>query len=154
MAEGIDQAAEAFTESMEKAVPAPRSERGREPEIDGPVIRLFDNVGRLEIDEDSPEKGGGDDLDPEELIYGKQKPKAKSPPRHPREGDEGTGEDEPDESDGDDDDGTDDGDDGEEGDEEEAASLDDEILRRKVEVTVDGEPAEVTVKEALEGYVR
>lgn len=117
-----------------------------------PTESLFPNVGELEVDEESPAQGGGDNEDPEEVLYGKDT-KSKTDPRTSSKEDKS-------DSDGDDadegepdEDGPDDGDDdsGEEGaeDEEEAA-----VLGRKVEVTVDGEPVEVSIKEALEGYVR
>jgi hypothetical protein len=152
MVESLDKAAIAFDESMApKAKPAAKSDARTPVQDDGlpPTERLFDNVGRLEVDEDSPEAGGGDD--PEELLYGK-KPKAKSPPRDPSEDDEGSGEDGDDKSDGDDEDESDNGDDDAE--EEEASDEDPAILNKKFEIVVDGEPAEVTLKEAIEGYVR
>ena len=156
MAEGIDKAAQAFEASLnESPAPAPRApSRSTEPDDVGPPEVLFRNLGKLEVDEDSPNKGGGDDIDPEELLYGKQKTRAKSPPRHPREGDEDAGEEGVDDESGDDDDESGDGDDDSEEEGEEAASADDALLQRKVEVTVDGEPVEVSLKEALEGYVR
>jgi hypothetical protein len=117
-----------------------------------PTESLFANVGELEVDDESPAKGGGDDDDPEEALYGKDT-KSKSDPRNPRkeDGSDSDGDD-ADDSESDEDE-SDDGDDGsgDEGaeNEEEAA-----VLGRKVEVTVDGEPVEVSIKEALEGYVR
>jgi hypothetical protein len=149
MASGIENAASAF-EAVINSEPGTVSKESLGNRA--PTESLFANVGELEVDEDSPAKGGGDDDDPEEALYGKDT-KSKTDPRTPRKKDE------PD-SDGDDaddgesdEDGPDDGDDdsGEEGaeDSEEAA-----VLGRKVEVTVDGEPVEVSIKEALEGYVR
>jgi hypothetical protein len=115
------------------------------------IEALFPNVGEVEVDEESPAKGGGDDEDsnPEEVVYGKD---SKANPRNPREkdgsdsdGDDDDGEAGEDESDDEDDDGG-----AEEGEDKEEAA----ILAREVEVTVDGEPAKVSIKEALEGYVR
>ena len=115
---------------------------------------MFPNVHGIEVDDESPAKGGGDDDDPEVLIYGKDA-KAKGDKAGPRDPSEEDGSD----SDGDDDDGEagedesdDEDDDGgaEEGEDQEEAA----VLARKVEVTVDGEPVEVSIKEALEGYVR
>jgi hypothetical protein len=113
---------------------------------------LFPSVGEVEVDDESPAEGGGDNEgDPEEVIYGKT---GKADPRNPGEedGSDSDGDDADDDGESDEDE-SDDGDDdsGEEGaeDKEEAA-----VLGRKVEVTVDGEPVEVTIKEALEGYVR
>jgi hypothetical protein len=147
MASGIESAANAF-EAVINSEPGTVSKESLGNRA--PTESLFANVGELEVDEESPAKGGGDDDDPEEALYGKD---SKADPRTPRKKDE------PD-SDGDDaddgesdEDGPGDGDDdsGEEGaeDPEEAA-----VLERKVEVTVDGEPVEVSIKEALEGYVR
>src|SRR4249919_2554585 len=121
-----------------------------------PMDSMFPNVTNgNEVDEESPVKGGGDEDSPEDLIYGKENDKAgpRDPgkgdrPDRPSDDDEGeAGEDESD--DGDDDTGA------EEGEDEEATEGDESSdLSKKVEVTVDGEPVEVTLKEALEGYVR
>lgn len=152
MAQGIDEAAAAFDAEISET---PREQpRGRTPSADEklpPTERLFRNVGNLEVDEDSPAKGGGDDSDPEELIYGKD---PKTRPRNPRKEDDGDSEGDSDESDGDDDDGTDDGTDDDAEKEEESSDLDPAVLAQKIEVTVDGEPVEITLKEALDGYVR
>jgi hypothetical protein len=148
MANGIEEAAVAFDAVI-------HSNPGRAPAgkagvtESGPPEQMFRNVGNTEVDEESPAKGGGDDE--EDILYGKESGKAG--PRDPRKGDEpdsdGDDADEDGESDEDESDESEDDDSGEEGSEEEAA-----ILAREVEVTVDGEPAKVTIKEALEGYVR
>jgi len=150
--DGMEKAAVAFDNVM-------RSDPGRSPRAappaEGTLEPMFRNIGELEVDEDSPAEGGGDREDSEEeLLYGREE--AKNAARDPRKRNEKPGEGGPDEHPGDDEDGADDGDDdSEEGeDEEEAADADSEILAREVEVTVDGEPQKVTVKEALEGYVR
>ena len=153
--DSMESAALAF--DNEGKAPAPSSRRGKEDDSGGDGLQmnaLFGNsLGGNEVDEESPPAGGGDTFDPEEAIYGKA---GKADPRNPGKKDGS-------DSDGDDDEGeggedeSDDGDDDsdEEGAEaEESEALGDEILNRKVEVTVDGEPAEVTIKEALEGYVR
>ena len=149
MADGMEDAANTFSAVIS-------SEPGKVSKESlgnhAPTETLFANVGELEVDEESPAKGGGDDDDPEEALYGKDT-KSKSDPRNPSKKD-GPDSDGDDADDSESDEGeSDDGDDssGEEGAEveEEAA-----ILGRKVEVTVDGEPVEVSVKEALEGYVR
>lgn len=117
---------------------------------------MFPNVTTgNEVDEESPAKGGGDDeSDPEEVLYAKDVKDGKAGPRNPSE--EDGSDSDGDDADGDSESGEDESDDedddsGEEGaeDEEEAA-----LLARKVEVTVDGKPAEVTIKEALDGYIR
>jgi hypothetical protein len=96
------------------------------PDTKSPAESVFPNLGVAEVDEDSPEKGGGDE-DPESTIY---------------EDDEEV----EDKEAADDDDEPDDDDQ----DEEEP----DEDLGTKYKITVDGEEKEVTVKEALEGYIR
>ena len=153
MANGIEEAAIAFDAVIQSE---PGKSTRAKPTAEGPPEPLFRNVGELEVDEESPEKGGGDDddIDPEELIYGKTK-SDKAGPRDPSkkdrsdsDSDDAEGEERDDKSDdGDDDTGDEEGEDEE--DPEAAADL-----SRKVEVTVDGEPVEVTLKEALEGYVR
>src|SRR6478735_7316045 len=98
-----------------------------------PTESLFANVGELEVDDESPAKGGGDDDDPEEALYGKDT-KSKSDPRNPRKED-GSDSDGDDADDGEsDEDESDDGDDGsgDEGSENEEEAA---VLGRKVEVT-------------------
>jgi hypothetical protein len=139
--DGIEEAARAFDADIRKsngAAPAPASKAPRES-AEGPPERMFGNVGDLEVDEDSPVKGGGDD-DPEEVIYKEQSKKGKRDPEGSEDGDD----DEPDA------DGAEEDEDGEEEDE----GGEDEFLAQAVQVIVDGEEKEVTVKEALEGYVR
>ena len=142
MADSLENAAVAFDAVI-------KSEGGSKPSkavdrSEGPPEALFKNTGRL--DEDTEQKGGGDDEpDPETLIYDDPK-KGKADPGDSDEGDESDSEGDDDEQDGDD--AKRDKDDSEEEEGEEA------VLAQKVEVTVDGEPVEVTIKEALEGYVR
>jgi len=143
----LEQAAQAFTAVIESdpgKAPAKTNSRADAP---GPEDKVFRNVGELEVDDESPAKGGGDDE--EDAIYGKQI-QAKEGPRPPSKGDDEDSEsDDADaDADGDDDSGEED-DSAADGDEDTAAAL-----AQKVEVTVDGEPVEVTLKEALEGYVR
>ena len=143
---GLEEAAAAF-DAVIKSDPGKIT--GKAPvSTEGPAEQLFKNVGQLEVDEESPSKGGGDDEDPEELIYGD---KDEAPKKSARDADKGDGDDQADGDEPDADDEADESpdDDESQGDEEEAA-----ILARKVSVNVDGEPAEVTIKEALEGYVR
>lgn len=149
MADGIDQAAAAFDAVMKSDGSSPTKTPAKVDRSEGPPQALFKNVGNLDADTEA--KGGGDDQpDPEELIYGDPK-KGKTDPGDSREGD-GSDSDGDDAPEGEPDEGEpDDGDDsaGKEGAEEEEA-----ILAQKVEVTVDGEPVEVSVKEALDGYIR
>jgi len=155
MADGLEKAAEAFAATI---AAEPGKSVGKSPVSgEGPPEALFRNVG--ELDPDTEQKGGGDDVvDPEEAIYGDDKAKAaEKGPRTPRKGDDENREgDDPDDADdadkpddADADDVDDDADDDSEEKEEESA-----VLAQEVEVTVDGEPVKVTVKEALEGYVR
>ena len=145
---GIEQAAAAF-EAVVNADAGKSS--GKAVPSEGPTEELFRNVGDLEIDDESPAKGGGDDDDEETILYGKESKSNKADPRNPRKGDEPDSEGDDDEEDAGED-GSDDGDDdtGEAG----AEAEEEAVLARKVEVTVDGEPVEVSIKEALEGYVR
>jgi len=150
---GLDEAAAAF-DAVINAEPGKSAAKPPKPDS-GPAEQIFRNVGELEVDEESPEKGGGDDDDIEELLYGRKSEKAKKDTGDSERRDaKDRKDDDSDESDDEDEtpDGDDDGDespDDEPDDEEEAA-----LLSREVEVTVDGEPAKVTIKEALEGYVR
>lgn len=148
----LETAAQAFDAVMATDASPGKTVRKAQSNDSGPKDAIFGNVGELEQDSGP---AGGDDLDPEELLYGKVQSKTDS--GDPRKGKEPNREGDDDESDGDDasgdeddpdGDGDDESDDGA-GSEEEAA-----LLGRKVEVTVDGAPVEVTLKEALEGYVR
>jgi len=144
----LEQAAQAFTAVIESDPgKAPgKAHNGKAADAEGPADHVFRGVGDLEVDEGSPAKGGGDD-DPEEAIYGEEV-RTKADPRNPRKGEGEDSESDDDESDGDDAGGDEDDSDAD-GDESAAAAL-----AQKVEVTVDGEPVEVSLKEALEGYVR
>lgn len=133
MSSGLEEAALAFETVID---PSPSRQEGRSSK---PVERMFERVGEAEVDEDSPEAGGGDDVDDEE-----------------EQEDAGDGRETPI---GDDDEG----DDGAEGDSEDAGDEDDDgddegdgevDFTQKFEVTVDGKPQEVTLKEALGGYIR
>jgi hypothetical protein len=138
--EGIEQAAKAFDADIRGNGTAAPAKRAADKTPDGPPERMFRNIGDLEVDEDSPPQGGGDDEDPEALIY-KEKPGKDGPDS------EGSDDGADDEEDAD---GVSKGEDGEEEDE----GGDQEFLSQAVQVIVDGEEKEVTVKEALEGYVR
>jgi hypothetical protein len=151
---GLDEAAAAFDAVIQSE---PGKTAGKPPKPDsGPAEQIFRNVGELEVDEESPEKGGGDDDDIEELLYGRKSEKAKKDTGDSERRDaKDRKDDDSDESDGEaDPDGDDDGDESPDEEPDEEEGEDAALLSRKVEVTIDGEPAEVTVKEALEGYVR
>ena len=144
--DGLDKAAAAF----DAVIATDPGKSAVKPGKAAPTDTLFKNVG--ELDGDTESKGGGDDdpdPDPEVAIYGdsKDSKRNKADTGDSDEEDE-SAEDSGDESES----GDGDGEDGEGGEEEKASNP--EVLEQKVEVTVDGEPVEVTVKEALEGYVR
>jgi hypothetical protein len=141
MADGIEQAAAAFDADAQSFAPLPKPNgaaprRTKDDGGEGPQDRLFGAIGDLEVDDDSPAKGGGDDEDPEAKIYDLP------------DGDDGEAE-EGDAGEGDDDDSE-----GDEGRKGEDQGDDEEFLAQEVQVTVDGEPKTVKLKEALEGYIR
>jgi len=142
MADDLEKAAVAFDaviSSDVNAIPKPGRSVDRS---EGPPEAMFGNVG--DLDPDTEAKGGGDDLDPEEALYADEVPPKKGP------GDPGKGDDEDSEGD----DAKPDPDDDDDTDDEPEKEEEDAVLAREVEVNVDGEPKKVTVKEALEGYVR
>ena len=126
-------------------------------ETEGPAETLFKNVG--DLDPDTEPEGGGDNIDPEGAIY--EEDSSEADPRDTRKG-KGKDSEDDDASDGDGDDfdpGTADDADDESADDDESGDAEpkeeeEAFLKRKVEVTVDGEAIEVPIKEALEGYVR
>jgi hypothetical protein len=120
----IDQAAQAFDADIaaETSSPTPKT-TGKGPDrAEGPADRMFENIGELEVDEDSPAEAPGDDYD--------------DPPVRTEEDEE-------------EEEAPDDEDDEDEEDGEEAA-----FYAQEVPVMVDGVAKNVTLKEALEGYVR
>jgi hypothetical protein len=126
MPDGIDDAAQAFDADIASETSSPKGPGPKVDRTEGPPERLFGDVGDLEVDEDSPAKAPGDDYED-------------SPPR--------TKEDE--EEEGEEEEGPDDDDEVEEDDPEEKA-----FYAQEVPVMIDGEAKNVTLKEALEGYVR
>ena len=145
MGDDIDRAAVAFDAAM--GLKPDRSTGGKAESGEGPTQRMFPNVGEL----DGQERAGGDE-DPDSTLYEDTEEEDKAGPRDTRKRDDAPdGDGEGDES-GDDADAEDaDGDDEEE---EEEDSDESAFLEQEVQVTVDGEPVKVTVKEALEGYTR
>lgn len=146
MGDDIDRAAVAFDAAMGHK---PDRSTGKPESGEGPPQRMFDNVG--EFTDDSEERAGGDN-DPDSALYEDTETKSKADPRDPRKRDD------PDDGGGEGDESGDDADaedpDGEDEEEEEEDSVESEFLAQEVQVTVDGEPVKVTVKEALEGYTR
>lgn len=148
----LEQAAQAFDKAISGDKPT-----GKARATEGPTETVFKNVGQL--DPDTEPEGGGDSADPEEVLYGKAKGETgtRDTGKRDREDREGGPPKDPDDDD-DDGDRESDGDEDAEPDEEDEQTPDEEeessLLERKVEVTVDGEPQEVSIKEALEGYIR
>src|SRR5688572_5524369 len=140
MTVGLDSAAQAFDIAIGNAQPSTPSAKGGDAS-DFPAEQMFSNIGELEVDEDSPAQGGGDDTP----VGGEKKPKQPII----EEGDEDdvdAGEDDQEDDDADAE-GGEDGPDAEEEDE-------DDLVNAIFEVVVDGERAEVNLREALDGYIR
>jgi hypothetical protein len=143
MAEGMEQAAQAFDTAIsgEASKAPPTRRKDPDPEVK-PTERLFDR--NVEVDDESPPAGGGDEIpDPEAAIYEDEKEA-----RRRARKDNGKSQD-----DGDDE-RPDDGAEEDEGDQAGDGAGDDEFLSQEVQVVVDGEERTVKMKEALEGYVR
>lgn len=150
MADEIDNAAQAFDAAIvgERGNPPVRQDvKAAQP----PSERMFANLGRTEVDEDSPEKGGGDDEpDPEAVLYAKQnRGKAAAKEDEPEEEVDGPDERDPESL-------VEEEEEEDTAEDEEAEGVDagDLDLTTKVKVMVDGEEATVPLKEALEGYIR
>lgn len=143
---GLEDAALAFDVAIgNNEAPAEKSGNDDGGSKQRPTESLFGAVGDLEIDEGSPARGGGDDLP----VEGEKKPKARREP-DPEDYDE---EDEQEKERAEDENGPED----DEGDDEgqEPDEDDDDPTKDYVyEVTVDGERIEVSLREALNGYVR
>lgn len=138
--EGLEQAAQAFDVAIGNSSGEPVARGGDAPKDTQPTETMFGDVGVLEVDEDSPAVGGGDDIP----LKGEKK--VKQPVQEEDEDDDDdAGEDDPEA----DDDGAEDENDGGEEDEDEDTPLNDVF-----EITVDGERQEVTLREALDGYIR
>ena len=149
MADGLDEAAQAFDASI--AGETKSAPRGKHT-ADGPPDTLFKNLGSR--DADTEPKGGGDDDTEEEVLYGKE---GETNSRDSRDGDREARKGDPpkDPNDDDDDDESDaDADDAESEEEGEESDAESALLKQEVEVTVDGQPQTVSIKEAVEGYIR
>jgi hypothetical protein len=119
----MEDAAKAFDTDI-----ASETKTSRAPKEDntGPPERMFERLGELETDDDSPVKAPGDDDEPPEVYT--------------EDGEE------PDDEAGEEVD--------EEPDEEAPEGVDPELLAQEFTVMVDGKEQTVPLKEALEGYVR
>lgn len=129
MSDALDQAAAAFG----REIGAPGSQSKGDDEK--PTERMFDT---LDDGEDGGEEGHGPEDDELEEDEGQEQPD-----------NEEEEDPEKDEDQDDDEDGEDEGEDEEEDDED-----DDPELNKKFVITVDGEETEVTLREALNGYIR
>ena len=135
----LEQAATAFDAiDSGKAPSAPEARRS--PSLD--MSDLFGDMGSLEVDETSPARGGGDNLP----VDGEKPAKARKPYPEDEEDDDAEVIDGGEDEDGEEPD--------EDADDEDDAEDDDPALAVKYEVVVDGEPVEVELKEALNGYIR
>lgn len=146
MSDSLEQAAMAFDTALGNTAPSEPSSAssGR------PTETLFNNLGDLEVDDESPARGGGDGSD-----EGLPKARAKKPA--PEEVDEDVDqmfENLVEEGDGEEQqDGEDDPEQGED-DPEKKDDEEEEDDSDVFEVTVDGERVEVSLREALDGYIR
>ena len=161
MSDGIDQAANAFDQAMGNASVTDNSGK----KGGAPIERMFSNIGELDPDSDA---AGGDDLPTEEELIEAKKAQRNSNRSRRREANNGDDFDEDDDDLDEDDDftGLDDFDEDEDDDDlddEDDDDLDDEddddeelasFMKQKFQVMVDGEPTEVTGKEAVNGYIR
>ena len=152
----IEQAAAAFDQDMGNSSSA-GSEVASKDVARVSVEDIF-RPRQIEVDDDSPAVGGGDDM-----PLPKPKRVAREPAQAAIEGEDEFDEDailyapEPGEEGEDGEDGEDgDGEDGEDGEdaEGEVGELPEQFLAAKVKILVDGEEQEVTVDEALKGYTR
>lgn len=140
MSDALEQAAAAFDVALGNTGP---QQRDNSSSNDRPVESMFDNLGDLEVDDESPARGGGDDDEPP--VRRKQQPaKMQEENDDPDLDGEGQDYEDPDDNADDDaDEGDGEGDEGEDGEEDDF-----------YKVTVDGQEVEVPLREALDGYIR
>lgn len=153
---GIEEATAAFAADMnrDEAAPSKGSKSNGIEETAGTPERLFDTPEGFEIRDNSPD-------DEEDVEDGPDEKDDKSRRRVKKDEDDKGEDGTDDEGEEDEEDGEEDDEDGEEGDGEDEEDADDSekseverLLDTKLKVTIDGEPAEVSVKEAAEGYIR
>jgi len=143
----LEQAAMDFDAMDRGQKPAPPEPSRSASELD--MGDIFGDMGALEIDEGSPPQGGGDNLP----IKGAKQPKQEV--EETEEEDEELDPNDPDfflKTQKDEEEGDDADDEGDEGDEDDDGE--DELAKMEFEVVVDGEPAKVNLREALNGYIR
>lgn len=147
MSTSLEQAAMAFDNEISG------NSRSSEPASEGnvrPTESMFDNLGQMEVDDESPARGGGDNLPVEGVNVRKQARDTRGRYQEEVPDDEEELDDRFEE--GEDHEGADhdaddeEGEDGEDGAEEDGDDV--------YEVTVDGERIEVPLREALSGYIR
>lgn len=133
---GIEQAAAAFDVELGNS----KAESGsRGANNNAPVEQMFGNIGDLEVDEESPAQGGGDDDGVETTSRKRQLP---------------VQDEEQDDVELDADADAADGEDGEGDDQEGGPDEDDDEVDDVYKVQIDGEEVEVGLREALDGYIR
>lgn len=155
---GIDNAAAAFDADSGAGKPSAK-------EVVSVEDIFHNSLKGVEVDEGSPEQGGGDDTLPEGYVP----PEGDTPRRRTRARQEQQEEDEqdpeealyvdPDDPEADDEDPDDpeadeDEDDPEADEDEDEDVLDDKAMDKMVEITVDGEKKKVKLREAVDGYIR
>lgn len=157
MSDGIDSAASAFDKAIGNEAPAAR---GNAPQS-RPSEVMFGNLGDLEVDEESPAEGGGDHLRAPGEVEEEPKPRRRAKPVDRANGDDEEVDpedllyqDDPDHQDTDDQEDDQDDPDDQDTDDQDDPDEGELNFDAKVKVTVDGEDAEVTVREALDGYIR
>jgi len=142
MADSIEQAAAAFDVALGNT-----QKSAQESSADnGPIEVMFGNVGDLEVDDESPARGGGDDDDTGLPIPRKQRAAKAEEDADDFESilDQGEDEDDADAEVADPDEDS-------EGEEDKKEDEEDVEI---YEVVVDGERVEVDLREALDGYIR
>jgi hypothetical protein len=144
MSDSLEQAAMAFDSALGNTAPSEKA-----PASSGqPTEMLFNNLGDLEVDEESPAKGGGDDI-PNPKVRTKAVEVEDDEDDEPETLFKQVADDDQDGEDADPD--ADEDADGEDKKDDEEEEEDDSDV---YEVTVDGERVEVSLREALDGYIR
>lgn len=152
--EGVSEAAQAFEAAIDAETPS-RSRRS-EPRKDEEKQDLGDLFPNRQMDRRETEGGAGDEpeiVKQRRLEARRQREETDSDPRDPTEGNE-EGDEEDDEVDVEGDEPDEDAPEGDEEDEEEGPEPGPLDLNTAVQVTVDGQPVEVTLGEAIRGYIR
>lgn len=147
--DALDQAANAFDTAIAGNTNAMPSEQDRGTKRDMPVESLFGDVGNLEVDDESPAEGGGDRV--AALKARKQEKEVLQASEEDDDGVQNIGADEDEDEEGAENNADEED---EDEDEQKPKKDDDEDEDEFYEVTVDGEKKEVSLREALDGYIR